>query len=124
MFKLNNQNYYNMKKPFLLLIAMVLFLASNAQDTKTPSTEKPSEELENLQLASQLAKYGYKTYSATALIEAAKIMNSVNTQELKYDSYKQESKLRPQSQIMKGMIWKVFSLLPKNMLTVTLNYFP
>jgi len=80
-----------MKKTFLLLVAMGFFLVANAQDTKTPSTEKPSEELENLQLANQLAKYGYKTYSATALIEAAKIMSSVNTQELKYESYKQDS---------------------------------
>lgn len=80
-----------MKKTFFLLAAMGLFLVANAQDTKPPSTDKPSEELENLQLANQLAKYGYKTYSANALIEAAKIMSSVNTQELKYESYKQDS---------------------------------
>lgn len=69
---------------------MVLFLNANAQEAKTPSKEKPSEELENLQLANQLAKYGYKTYSATALIEAAKIMSSVTTQDLSFESYKQE----------------------------------
>lgn len=81
-----------MKHTFLLLIAMGLFFVANAQGTKTPSAEKPSVELENLQLANQLANYGYKTFSATALIEAAKIISSINTQELKYDSYKQESK--------------------------------
>jgi hypothetical protein len=79
-----------MKKTFLFLISMGLFLAANAQEAKIPSKNKPSEELENLQLANQLAKYGYKTYSATALIEAAKIMSSVTTQELSFESYKQE----------------------------------
>jgi hypothetical protein len=86
-----------MKHTFLLLITIGLFLVANAQDTKTPSTEKPSEELENLQLANQLAKYGYKTFSATALIEAAKIMSSVSTQELKYEDYNQGSGTKGQS---------------------------
>lgn len=81
-----------MKHTFLLLISMGLFLVAHAQDAKTPRTEKPSVELENLQLANQLAKYGYKTFSATALIEAAKIISSINTQELKYESYQQGPK--------------------------------
>jgi len=54
------------------------------------SKNKPSEDLENLQLAFQLAKYGYKTFSADALVEAAKILSSVKTQDLKYESYKQD----------------------------------
>jgi hypothetical protein len=80
-----------MKQTILMLIAMGLFLTASAQEAKTPSKDKPSEELENLQLASQLAKYGYKTYSATSLIEAAKIMSSVTTQELSFESYKKAS---------------------------------
>lgn len=80
-----------MKKTILMLMATALFLTANAQEAKTPSKEKPSEELENLQLANQLARYGYKTYSATALIEAAKIMSSVTTQELSFESYKKAS---------------------------------
>lgn len=50
-----------MKHTILMLITMGLFLTANAQEAKTPSKDKPSEELENLRLASQLAKYGYKT---------------------------------------------------------------
>ncbi|WP_162342689.1 hypothetical protein [Cyclobacterium salsum] len=100
-----------MKHTFLLLIAMGLFLVANAQDTKTPSTEKPSEELENLQLANQLAKYGYKTYSATALIEAAKIMSSVNTQELKFESYKQEPKIDNQAKKQKAEVLDLEGIL-------------
>lgn len=80
-----------MKHTILMLITMGLFLTANAQEAKTPSKDKPSEELENLHLASQLAKYGYKTYSATALIEAARIMSSVSTQDLIFENYKQES---------------------------------
>jgi hypothetical protein len=70
------------------MLLAVLF-TSQAQEQKVESKNKPSADVEALQLAKQLAQYGYKTYSATALIEAAKIMSSVKTQDLKYESYKQ-----------------------------------
>lgn len=79
-----------MKKTFFFFFALGLFIIAQAQETKPVSKNKPSEDLENLQLAGQLAKYGYKTFSADALIQAAKIMSSVKTQELKYESYKQD----------------------------------
>ena len=79
-----------MKKLMLVLISLALLFTAQAQEKKVESKNKPSEDLENLQLAYQLAKYGYKTYSAAALIEAAKIMSSVKTQDLKYESYKQD----------------------------------
>ena len=79
-----------MKKTFLFLFALGLFIISQAQETKPVSKNKPSEDMANMQLAADLARYGYKTFSADALIQAAKIMGSVKTQELKYDSFKQE----------------------------------
>lgn len=78
-----------MKKTILFLLLVALFIAVQAQEEKMESKNKPSQDIENLQLANQLAKYGYKTFSATALIEAAKIMSSVKTQDLKYESHKQ-----------------------------------
>ena len=84
-----NLNFAIMRTSILFLMLFVVLFAAQAQEQKVASKNKPSEDLENLLLANQLAKYGYKTFSATALIEAAKIMNSVKTQELKYESYKQ-----------------------------------
>ena len=79
-----------MKKTFFLLFALGLFIIARAQEPKPVSKNKHSEDMENLQLATDLARYGYKTFSADALIQAAKIMGSVKTQELKYESFKQE----------------------------------
>lgn len=79
-----------MKKLMLVLISLALLFTAQAQEQKAESKNKPSEDLGNLQLAFKLAKYGYKTYSANALIEAAKIMSSVKTQALKYESFKQD----------------------------------
>jgi hypothetical protein len=79
-----------MKKLMLVLISLALLFTAQAQEKKVESKTKPSEDLGNLQLAFSLAKYGYKTYSANALIEAAKIMSSVKTQDLKYESFKQD----------------------------------
>lgn len=78
-----------MKKSILLLLLLGVIFSLQAQEKKEVSKNKPSVDVENLQLAKQLAKYGYKTFSASALIEAAKIMSSVKTQELKYESFKQ-----------------------------------
>jgi hypothetical protein len=79
-----------MKKSILLLVLLAVLTTVQAQEQKPESKNKPSQDLGNLQLANQLAEYGYKTFSASALIEAAKIMSSVNTQDLKYESYKQD----------------------------------
>ena len=79
-----------MKKTILLLMLLAVLSTVQAQEQKPESKDKPSQDLGNLQLANQLAEYGYKTFSASALIEAAKIMSSVSTQDLKYESYKQD----------------------------------
>lgn len=86
-----------MKKFIFILFSMALLCTAKAQEQKPESKNKPSEDLENLQLANQLAQYGYKTFSADALIEAAKIMSSVKTQELKYESYKQDPSPKEQA---------------------------
>lgn len=86
-----------MKKFIFILFSMALLCTAKAQEPKPESKNKPSEDLENLQLANQLAQYGYKTFSADALIEAAKIMSSVKTQELKYESYKQDPSPKEQA---------------------------
>lgn len=74
----------------LALFSLVLLSTAQAQEQKAESKNKPSADIENLQLAYQLANYGYKTFSASALIEAAKIMSSIKTQDLKYETYKQD----------------------------------
>lgn len=76
-----------MKKMILLLLLSAMVCYVKAQVEKVASKNKPSDDIENLQLANQLAKYGYKTFSAEALIQAAKIMSSIKTQDLKYESY-------------------------------------
>jgi len=81
-----------MKKLIFLLVLAAVICAAQAQEEKVASKNKPSEDLENLQLANQLAMYGYKTFSAEALVQAAKIMSSIKTQDLKFESYKQEPK--------------------------------
>jgi len=88
-----------MKKSLLLFVSLVLLLlfTVQAQEKKAPSKNKPSEELENLELASQLAQYGYKTFSASALLEAARIMSSIKTQDLKYESFKQDPPAKEQT---------------------------
>ena len=75
-----------MKKISLLLIfAMIgftLFAQVGETGTKPASTTPRSEDVEALQTASLLAKYGYDTSSASALIGAAEILVYIQTQPL------------------------------------------
>lgn len=71
---------------------MTLALVAAAQFTfaqeKTDDAKQPASELmTQLRLASDLARYGYETYSASALIEAARILNGVPTYELTPESF-------------------------------------
>ncbi len=65
---------------FLLAVSFSLFAQARPQKD-TLSTPIP-EELQALRTASSLAMYGYKNESASALVEAAKIFNSIPTQEM------------------------------------------
>lgn len=63
-----------------LVVSCSLFAQARAQ-TDTMSAPIP-EEIQAIRTASSLAMYGYKYESASALVEAAKIFNSVPTQEM------------------------------------------
>ena len=63
-----------MNKFFLIACLCSLSVAAFAQEEKPASEKKSSPELAALQTAAGLARYGYENYSATALIEAAKII--------------------------------------------------
>lgn len=71
-----------MKKIFAIVCLCGLSIAAFAQEEKPASDKKASPELAALQTAASLAKYGYENYSATALIEAAKIIAETPVQEL------------------------------------------
>ena len=71
-----------MKKIFAIVCLCGLSIAAFAQEDKPASDKKVSSELAALQTAAGLARYGYENYSATALIEAAKILSETPVQEL------------------------------------------
>jgi len=53
-----------------------------AQEEKQEANRPPSPEMQAIETAMGLAKYGYANYSATALAEAAKILSETKTQDL------------------------------------------
>ena len=71
-----------MRRFVLIACLFSLSVAAFAQEEKPVSDKKASPELAALQTAAGLAKYGYDNYSATALIEAAKIIAETPVQEL------------------------------------------
>lgn len=71
-----------MKKIIAIVCLCGLSIAAFSQEEKPASDKKTSPELAALQTAAGLAKYGYENYSATALIEAAKIISETRVQEL------------------------------------------
>ena len=71
-----------MRRFVLFVCLFSLSVAAFAQEEKPASDKKASPELAALQTAAGLAKYGYENYSATALIEAAKIVSETPVQDL------------------------------------------
>lgn len=69
-----------MKKFLLIACLCSLSIAGFAQEEKPASEQPASPQIEALQLASNLVTYGYANSSATALIEAAKILSETPTQ--------------------------------------------
>lgn len=69
-----------MKKFYLIACLCGLTFAAFAQEEKPESNKAASPEMTALQTAAGLAKYGYANYSATALVEAAKIFSETQTQ--------------------------------------------
>ena len=64
----------------LLVISFTMF--AQARPPKDTLSSPIPEEMQALRTASSLAMYGYKNESASALVEAAKIFNSIPTQEM------------------------------------------
>ena len=71
-----------MKKMPILALLLVMAVSLFAQAENKPEITQPSEALAALQLANNLARFGYATESASALIGAAEIMVQVQTQAL------------------------------------------
>ena len=71
-----------MKKLFFTVCLCSLALTAFAQGEKPESNRPASPEISALQTAAGLAKYGYANFSATALVEAAKIFAETKTQPL------------------------------------------
>lgn len=76
-----------MKKIFLTLAFIAAAQLSFSQEKTGEAQQPASEQMTQLRLASDLAKYGYETYSASALIEAARILSGVPTHELAPESF-------------------------------------
>ena len=71
-----------MKKIPLLVIFTLLAVSLFAQTANKPAVEPISEDLQALQTANALARYGYSVKSASALIGAAEILAGIRTQPL------------------------------------------
>jgi hypothetical protein len=75
-----------MKKLFIFVILCGLCFSLTAQSRDKPAASQPaSVELSAIQTANNLAKYGYSSFSASALITAAEILVKVQTQALGAD---------------------------------------
>jgi hypothetical protein len=77
-----------MKKLFVIAALLGMVFTASAQEKKD-DTRPQSEAVSRIRLANQLARYGYQTYSASALIEAAQILSEIETQALKPESFTQ-----------------------------------
>ena len=71
-----------MKKLFLVIALCSLTMMVSAQEEKPVSDKKVSPEMIALQTATSLAKYGYATFSPSALAEAARILSTTSLQNL------------------------------------------
>ncbi len=75
-----------MKKLFVIAALLGMVYTASAQEKKD-DTKPQSEAVSRIRLANQLARYGYQTYSASALIEAAQILSEIETQALNPESF-------------------------------------
>ncbi len=78
-----------MRKLFSLLIVMLLAVTAAYAHVKKDEAKPEDSSVAHIKLANELAKYGYETYSASALIEAAQILSEVQTQGLDGIKYEQ-----------------------------------
>lgn len=76
-----------MKKMMIVVAMLGLMQVTFAQEEKTDAPKPQNDNLERIQLATALARYGYENYSAAALIQAADILASVQTLALQPASF-------------------------------------
>lgn len=69
-----------MKKLFVLAATCCIAVSVFAQETKSIEGQNRSVEIQSIQTAAALAQYGYQNDSPTALIEAARIFGTTQTQ--------------------------------------------
>lgn len=77
-----------MRKALSLLLMLLAVSVTFAQEKKDAAKPENST-IARIKLANELAKYGYETFSASALIEAAQILSEVQTQGLNDIKYEQ-----------------------------------
>ncbi len=96
----------------LLSVAM-LFVASHvfAQKNEKKDTVRVSESIQTIKLASDLAVYGYKNNSVSALIQAADLFLSIATVELKTEKIEQggEGEKTPAKETVSFDVAKILS---------------
>ena len=80
-----------MKKSLLIVCLCCLSFGAFAQEEKAVVDQPVSPEMTALQTAANLAKYGYATYSPTALIEAARIFGTTKVQDADFENTKVSS---------------------------------
>lgn len=80
-----------MKKTFLIACLCCLSFGAFAQEEKAAVDQPVNQEMTALQTAANLAKYGYATYSPTALIEAARIFGTTKVQDADFENTKVSS---------------------------------
>lgn len=80
-----------MKKTILIACLCCLSFGAFAQEEKAVVDQPVSPEMTALQTAANLAKYGYATYSPTALIEAARIFGTTKVQDADFENTKVSS---------------------------------
>lgn len=79
-----------MKKIVLLILLCAIVAPTFSQEDKPFIESKPTNDVELIRLANNLAKYGYENFSATSLMESASILSSISTHELNPVSYEKE----------------------------------
>lgn len=80
-----------MKKTILIACLCCLSFGAFAQEEKAVVDQPVNPEMTALQTAANLAKYGYATYSPTALIEAARIFGTTKVQDADFENTKVSS---------------------------------
>ena len=80
-----------MRKFLSFVIVLLLAVTATYAQEKKDEAKPIDSSVARIKLANELAKYGYETYSASALIEAAQILSQVQTQgmgDIKYEQGK------------------------------------